>query len=566
MLTPPQLAIDTAHYEGDIHVAISLALKRILHPSKPIYMSNINQPGGELNPSNGSPFSSALAPALKRRIMNLPFLPVIKRFAFSIAFIAIVFTSPAQNTWTKKSDFGGNGRYGAVGFSIDQKGYIGTGYAAGGPVKDLWEYDPDSDTWTQKADFGGTARYSAVAFSIGSKGYVGTGYSDTYEEDFWEYDPALNMWTQKADFLGTGRSGAIAFVISNKGYVGTGTATGGYKRDFFEYDPDVDTWTEKNAFTGVPRYGAISFSIGDKGYLGTGSALNGTAKDFWEYNPVADTWIQKNDFGGTPRYGAAAFVISGYGYVGTGGAYPLLSDFWKYDPITDGWTQEADYGTPSYFTVGFAIGSKGYIGTGIGDLFYKSFSAYTPGGAAPACNIPANLSTTDITDATAALNWDAVSGAIEYQVLYKPMNSPEWTLIHTSTNNFTIGNLVPNATYAWKVKSVCSLSPVIKSEASDRVTFTTASLKLTGTGIQEASVLVYPSPVQNSLTVQLATAADEVLISVFDLQGKRMALPATIENVQVHFNTSGLPAGLYTLQIINNKTGSREVRQFVKEQ
>ena len=46
--------------------------------------------------------------------------------------------------------------------------------------KDFWEYDPAANTWTQKADFGGTARYGAVGFSIGSKGYIGTGLIDWF--------------------------------------------------------------------------------------------------------------------------------------------------------------------------------------------------------------------------------------------------------------------------------------------------------------------------------------------------------------------------------------------------
>jgi hypothetical protein len=32
-----------------------------------------------------------------------------------------------------------------------------------------------ADTWTQKADVGGEAREFAVGFSIGNKGYIGTG-------------------------------------------------------------------------------------------------------------------------------------------------------------------------------------------------------------------------------------------------------------------------------------------------------------------------------------------------------------------------------------------------------
>ncbi|MEO5674560.1 MAG: kelch repeat-containing protein, partial [Chitinophagales bacterium] len=82
-------------------------------------------------------------------------------FKFLIALTAVAFTSQAQDTWVQKSDFGYNAsnvpepsaRNSAVGFSIGNKGYLGTG-EDGGPKKDFWEYDPDANTWTQKADFG----------------------------------------------------------------------------------------------------------------------------------------------------------------------------------------------------------------------------------------------------------------------------------------------------------------------------------------------------------------------------------------------------------------------------
>src|SRR5438045_7987523 len=88
--------------------------------------------------------------------------------------------------------------------------------------KDFWEYDPATDTWTQKADFGGVARNRATGFSINGKGYIGTGWDGSFRKDFWEYDPATNTWTLKADFGGTARYSAPGFSIGNKGYVGTG--------------------------------------------------------------------------------------------------------------------------------------------------------------------------------------------------------------------------------------------------------------------------------------------------------------------------------------------------------
>jgi N-acetylneuraminic acid mutarotase len=107
-----------------------------------------------------------------------------------------------------------------VGFSIDGKGYIGTGEDLNNVFNDFWEYDPSTDAWTEKANVGGTARWAAVGFSIGSKGYIGTG-SGTHE-DFWEYDPGIDTWTQKANFGGGGRYSATGFSIGSKGYMGTG--------------------------------------------------------------------------------------------------------------------------------------------------------------------------------------------------------------------------------------------------------------------------------------------------------------------------------------------------------
>lgn len=130
-------------------------------------------------------------------------------------------SSDSSNHWTRKADFGGVKMARAVGFSIDNKGYIGTGAGGFSSYKDFWEYNPINNAWTRKADFGGTERSNAVGFSIGTKGYIGTGYS--YKKDFWEYDPSVNSWTRKADFGGTPRNGAVGFSIGIKGYIGTGT-------------------------------------------------------------------------------------------------------------------------------------------------------------------------------------------------------------------------------------------------------------------------------------------------------------------------------------------------------
>jgi N-acetylneuraminic acid mutarotase len=254
-----------------------------------------------------------------------------------------------DNSWTSKASFApGTGdnaqRAYAVGFSIGNKGYIGTGMGDNNSLySDFWEYDPVSNVWTQKANFGGGKRVGAVGFSIGSNGYIGTGKDDTetFKSDFWKYDPTLNSWEQKKNIQGDGRTGAVGFSIGNRGYIGTGSnsSTALFFDDFCEYDPNEDTWTPMKTFPGGKRDGAVGFSIKNKGYIGTGKGSKGELyNDFWEFD---GTWKQKADFAGDGREGAVGFYIKVRigerekvkGYIGTGGkGKSFLDDFWEFTP------------------------------------------------------------------------------------------------------------------------------------------------------------------------------------------------------------------------------------------
>jgi N-acetylneuraminic acid mutarotase len=282
----------------------------------------------------------------------------------------------AADSWIQKPDFGGVERKGAVGFSIGNKGYIGTGESEfSSALNDFWELDPSTNVWTQKANFGGGARTDAVGFSIGSKGYIGTG-SGT--RDFWEYDPVSNLWTQKANFGGLARNGAVGFSIGSKGYLGTGITGIDDGRDFWEYDPANNQWTQKANFAGTRRAEAVGFSIGNKGYIATGSGNGGVAgvytADCWEYNSITNIWTQIANIGGDVEYSdeAVGFSIGSKGYVGTGSSNYYSNEFWEYNPSSNTWIKKADFkGRRRIGAVGFSIGSKGYIATGK-DIFNLS--------------------------------------------------------------------------------------------------------------------------------------------------------------------------------------------------
>ena len=253
---------------------------------------------------------------------------------------------PATDTWTRKAHVPGPPEArvaSAAAFSIGSKGYIGTGARGTGDdahVRDFLEYDPVTDRWTRKADFGGIGRSGAVGLSIGDKGYIGLGGTvinggAAFLSDFWEYDPATDTWTQKADFPGNKTSGAVAFSIGNKGYVGTGVSRGGWQKDFWEYDPAIDVWTQKADYGGEAISFGVGFAINGKGYIGVGTDSGSSFySGFWEYDPTLDLWTQVADFPGIARSGAVAFAIGDHGYLGTGAHfYPIaFKDFWQFTP------------------------------------------------------------------------------------------------------------------------------------------------------------------------------------------------------------------------------------------
>lgn len=149
---------------------------------------------------------------------------------------------PLTDNWNQKANFGGSARRYAVGFSIGEKGYIGTGNDGSNSTdvtKDFWEYDPSTDNWSQKTDFPGKARYVSVGFSLNNKGYIGLGWdgelTNIYQKDFFEYDPTNDTWKEIDTLTGPAKEHAVAFSIGNAAYVGTGWNGYGLSGGFWKY-------------------------------------------------------------------------------------------------------------------------------------------------------------------------------------------------------------------------------------------------------------------------------------------------------------------------------------------
>ncbi|MBG9378089.1 T9SS type A sorting domain-containing protein [Panacibacter sp. DH6] len=473
-----------------------------------------------------------------------------------------------SGVWTQKEDMGGEGRYGACGAAIGNKGYIGVGIG-NGFLKDFWEYDAIANTWTQKADFSGGLRAFSTAFSIGSKLYVGMGLSwvgtSTQEaKDFWEYDPLQNKWTQKASYPGLGCQGNIGFSIGGKGYVGTGHYSTKVARDFWEYNPLTDTWKRKADFGGTERFGAVGFSIGNKGYVGTGSGYTGNVKDFWEYDPAINKWSQKADFSGVARLNAVAFSIGEKGYVGTGGSGSgsAYKDFWQYDPGLNQWLQQVDFAGAGYDAcVSFNIGNKGYVGTGVAEHnFAKDLWSYTP--AESVCSIPSNLNASKITNTAARLSWTITdTNVTNTRIAYRASNDSVWIIKQRnySKEGINIDGLLPNTTYQWKLRSLCRTDSLysIWVKGIDFKTLPDIS----------NTIFISPNPVtSNTLTLRIKNIrSTNLLLTISDLQGRtfnKQKIIAVNGSINMTIDVLSLPKGTYVLKISSNTLDIQQAKFY----
>jgi N-acetylneuraminic acid mutarotase len=297
--------------------------------------------------------------------------------------------------WKQLGDFPELGRVRAYGFTIGKKGYMLGGNVGSGfnvvHVNDFWEYDPPTDKWTRKADYPGQGAEYVRGFSINGKGYAGTGFGKRVatpgndvpqNKDFYEYDPAKDKWTRKADFPGVERENVIAFEINGAGYMGLGTDNDYAKnyKDFYKYNAATDKWTRAADYPGSGSFGVAAFASNGRGYAGLGGAAPNTIeKDFWEYDPAADKWTQKAEYKGKGRAFSGQFVIGTDGYVGFGSTLTeTAGDWYKYDTLTDKWLKITNFtGALRYDLVSFGVDGIGYIGTGNpGQL--TDFWKYTP--------------------------------------------------------------------------------------------------------------------------------------------------------------------------------------------
>jgi len=122
---------------------------------------------------------------------------------WAMTVVPVTPLTPGGVTWTERrqiSNFSTQSyddlyamiRQNAVAFVMGNYAYLTTGNNGAERV-DTWEYDIKNDLWYQETSFEGPAREGAVAFSINGRGFVGTGRNGSTNggqfSDFYEWFP-----------------------------------------------------------------------------------------------------------------------------------------------------------------------------------------------------------------------------------------------------------------------------------------------------------------------------------------------------------------------------------------
>jgi hypothetical protein len=97
----------------------------------------------------------------------------------------------------------------------------------------------------------------------------------------------------------------------------------------------------------------------------------------------------------------------------------------------------------------------------VGNIFFDISNTNFTISAPPLCGDATGLTTSNITNNSANISWNAVTGATSYAVEYKTSSATTWTVLTKSQPGTTasLTGLTGGTTYAWRIQSTCSAGP-----------------------------------------------------------------------------------------------------------
>ncbi len=292
--------------------------------------------------------------------------------------------SCAQNLiWTKEPTFINDARDDAASFSINNIGYVGTGFKSNlTNSSDFYKYQPTTKNWQQVADFPGGPRQYACAFSYGKYGYIcsGSGDNGIYYKDLWQYDSENDSWKKLSDMPGIERNSAQSFLINNSAYICGGfNPVNGILKDVWKYDVEKGEWTQSTDLPIELRLGT-AFSLNGKGYVGTGLTNNSEwTNKFWSIETLHNNWTEISSANEVAKTYVTGFAYEGYGYLvgGMDTSFNCLNECLQFCDTTNTWKKILDIDTQGIKgSTAFITDSGAYIVCGIKNGNVRTNSNY----------------------------------------------------------------------------------------------------------------------------------------------------------------------------------------------
>ncbi|MBS1731606.1 MAG: T9SS type A sorting domain-containing protein, partial [Bacteroidetes bacterium] len=184
--------------------------------------------------------------------------------------------------------------------------------------------------------------------------------------------------------------------------------------------------------------------------------------------------------------------------------------------------------------------------------------------------IPQNLTTTNITNTQAKLNWNGVACAGYYTIQYRVQGDPNWLKKKTknTTPSFILKGLTANTTYEWQVATSDSANGIIATGVYSSIATFTTNAVFSGAnngneeGLQMKAIMnddingisVFPNPASTQVKIQMSakiTGTVDLLMKAMNGKVVWTAIHKDAASINGStINVGNLPSGIYMLQII----------------
>jgi hypothetical protein len=327
----------------------------------------------------------------------------------------------------------------------------------------------------------------------------------TCTNDFHVFDLTTETWRIIAAMPSiASRQYGVGFSILGKGYVFGGVNDSGtFLNDIWEYNPTTNAWLQKSNMPSVGRSGSVAFVINDIVYLVGGRTLvNNAIPETWMYNPITNSWTQLTNTPINGTWRGVAFTYNNKGYIGLGrnNLDQNNKQFFEYTPTTNTWSTILGYSHIGRAYTGFAqIGNFGYLFGGADSLGF----------------IDNSFEKIDLSNFSSLLLNPFISIPRKGCIAFVGNNS-----FYITTGVSTAARF--NET--WKASDVVSINEYNK----------------------DASVLIFPNPAKNKITITLKDAQLKS-VKIFNYLGQEVLF---VESTQSEINISNiLEAGIYSIHI-----------------